>query len=43
MTPAAAGLTQQTRPAELIERAINGVELPDYAGVADSGAVWSRG
>ena len=23
---------------ELIERAINGVELPDYAGVPDSGA-----
>jgi hypothetical protein len=25
-------------PTDLIERAINGVELPDYAGVADSGA-----
>ncbi|WP_328388013.1 hypothetical protein [Nocardia sp. NBC_00416] len=24
--------------AELVERAINGVELPDYAGVPDSGA-----
>jgi hypothetical protein len=24
-------------PADLIERAINGVELPDYAGVPDSG------
>ena len=23
---------------ELVERAINGVELPDYAGVPDSGA-----
>jgi 2-polyprenyl-6-methoxyphenol hydroxylase-like FAD-dependent oxidoreductase len=25
-------------PAELIERALNGAELPDYAGVPDSGA-----
>jgi 2-polyprenyl-6-methoxyphenol hydroxylase-like FAD-dependent oxidoreductase len=28
----------QEWPADLIERAINGVELPDYAGVPDSGA-----
>jgi hypothetical protein len=26
----------------LVERAINGVELPDYAGVPDSGAAPSR-
>ena len=24
---------------ELVERAINGVELPDYAGVPDAGAL----
>jgi hypothetical protein len=29
------GLAPEDWPAELIERAINGVELPDYAGVPD--------
>lgn len=32
------GLAPEEWPMELIERAINGVELPDYAGVPDSGA-----
>jgi 2-polyprenyl-6-methoxyphenol hydroxylase-like FAD-dependent oxidoreductase len=32
------GLAPEQWPIELIERAINGVELPDYAGVPDSGA-----
>jgi 2-polyprenyl-6-methoxyphenol hydroxylase-like FAD-dependent oxidoreductase len=31
-------LAPEEWPIELIERAINGVELPDYAGVPDSGA-----
>ena len=31
------GLAPEEWPADLIERAINGVELPDYAGVPDSG------
>jgi 2-polyprenyl-6-methoxyphenol hydroxylase-like FAD-dependent oxidoreductase len=31
-------LAPEQWPIELIERAINGVELPDYAGVPDSGA-----
>ncbi len=32
------GLSPEEWPMELIERAINGVELPDYEGVPDSGA-----
>ena len=31
-------LAPEEWPIELIERALNGVELPDYAGVPDSGA-----
>jgi hypothetical protein len=31
-------LAPEEWPVELIERAVNGVELPDYAGVPDSRA-----